>query len=251
MRMNWKPMYRYQTREFLLGALPFFAVIAAVVALSFVGTFLFNGGEISFSGYGAAAAICMLVFGVVIPRQHLRIGAQFGVSRRTVFFAELAAALTASLALAAAGELLLGAARAVSGPRLFFADLYQLFYQNAALKERLTMGQHGMSVLFNTFLVFACFCFGTFFTCLFWRLSKVWTIITAVCIPLAMNGIPLLAYRLGGRVGAVQTAATAFAAWFARSGWNAMAVFAAAAALFAVIGWLLVRRVNIKAPTGK
>ncbi|MCI2056923.1 MAG: hypothetical protein LKJ86_07225 [Oscillibacter sp.] len=247
MKMNLKPVFRYEMRDYLMGSWPFFAVIVAIVIASFAGAFLFNGGEVSFMGYGMAACICLFVFGVVEPRPALRLCAQMGVSRRTAFVGNLISAVADCAILALAGEILFTIAKVFAGSRMAFSDIYQLFYQNEHLMEQLSIGGHVLSILLNTACMLAAYCLGMFFTFLFWRLSKVWCVVAAVAIPLTLNIVPAAVYRCVP----LARAARAFIDLLASSAWNLMGFLVIVAAVFAVISYLLVRKANIKAPTSK
>ena len=248
MKMNFKPVFRQELRNMLLGCAPFFG---AMVVITF-GSLLLAGrvsSEITFSGYGITAAICLFVFGVVQPRPCLRLCAQLGISRRTAFLGNLAATALTALALAVGGEALLAAGRALGGSNVFFADLYQLFYVNASVEAQvaLSFGQHLSSILLNTLLALMCYCGGMFFTYLFWRLNKFWTVVAALAIPVVLNLVPWLIYRNP----AAARVAGAFFGWLKASAWDLLLAFVLGAAALCAVCWLLVRRANIKAPTGR
>lgn len=248
MKMNIRPVFRYQARDMLLGIVPFFAVITALVAGSYI---LVNyvPGDVSFSGFGIASIVCLFVYGVVEPRPCMRLSAQMGVSRRTAFLGNLAAACLTAVCLALGGELLLFVAGSLGGERVYLADLYQLIYisREAGTAASLTLAQHGSSILFNALMMTLAYCGGMFFTYLFWRLNKFWTVAAALAIPLLLNLIPLLISRSPVAV----RAAGAFFHWLIASGWNLMALCLLLSALLCLVCWLLVRRANIKAPSGK
>ena len=89
MSMNLKPAIRYQLREYLISCLVFWAINALLIGIGFLVLSLNLGsGDRSgytYNGYGFACAIFFLVFGLILPRQAIRLCVQMGVSRRTTF----------------------------------------------------------------------------------------------------------------------------------------------------------------------
>lgn len=251
MHMNLKPAFRYQFRDYFKGTGVFFLVMVVIVAASII-LAMYSHGNISISGFSMATAICLFILGIVTPRSNLRLCAQFGVSRRTAFTSLFLAVLADIVILSLAGELLLyvgqSAGKGISN--LSFADLYQLLYLGAQPMS-LSLSQHVMSVLLNTSLILLLFVFGMFFTFLFWRLNKIWTIIVAVAIPLLCNLIPALLVKLASSVPAIGRLFRALQHIFASSVWNLMALFLLLSVILAGIDWLLIRRANIREPASK
>jgi len=249
--MNFSPAFRYQFKEYLKSSSVFYAVNVCIVVVSFLVCFLTDSGSMSYSGYGIACAICLFVFGIVVPRQYLRLCLQLGVSRRTAFLSGLAAALANSALLAAAGELLFGIAgwASLTNEHLYFADLYQIAYLDPGHLLTLTAGQHLISLLFNLFLMFCWFSIGLFLTFLFWRLNKAWTIVVAILIPVLLGVLPTWSVHLSLAFSAFARAMAALGGWLSASPWNVMLLCILISAFFCSVGWLLVRRVNIRAPS--
>lgn len=247
MKTNLKPAYIYQLKDFINSSLVLCAVMLLIIAASVIGAFNFDS-DIAFSGFGASAAIFMFVFGIVAPRQSLRLCIQFGVSRRTSFIGEIMSALTISFILAVFGELLISVASLFNSENLFFADFYQMFYLNDKMDLSMTFGHHMTSIIFSMAIFIFTFCFGMFFTYIFWRLNKIWTIVVALSIPLLLNVIPILGYRLYKVSAPTAKIGVAFADFVSSSPWNAMLIFVIVAVIMTAINWMLVRRANIKAP---
>jgi hypothetical protein len=243
MNMNIRPTFRFQFGAFLKGAIVMFLIMAAILTAFMSLTVGIDSQTVvmSFSGYGFATMIFMFVMGIVNIRSDLRISLQFGVSRRTSFICEVLAALSTSVLLAVAGEVMNGIAQAISADRssIFVADLYQLIYVGTNTPG-LSVGQHIMSILFNTGYSLSVCLVGMFFSLLFWRLSKFWTIVAALCIPVVINGGPILLYMMGFDL-------IAFGRWIAASPINAMVCFVIGGILTGIIDWLLLRKANILA----
>lgn len=248
MTMNFWPAFRYHFKEHLKSSGIFYGINVCIVIASFFVCF-FTGGSMSYSGYGVACAIFLLVVGIVVPRQDLRLCIQLGVSRRTAFLSGLASVLVNSTLLAAAGELLLGIASRASlaNVHLSFADLYQISYLESLLT--LNAGQHLIGLLLNLFLMFCLFSIGLLLTFLFWRLNKAWTIVVAVLIPVLVCVIPAFSVRLSLTFPAFNRFLSTLGSWLSASPWHSMLLCILISALFCAVGWLLVRRVNIRAPS--
>jgi len=243
MNMNIKPTFKFQFMVFLKGAVVMFLIMAAILTafMSFAVKADARTVIMSFSGYGFATMIFMFVMGIVNIRSDLRLSLQFGVSRRTSFICEVLAALSISLLLAAAGEVINGIAQAISADKsnIFVTDLYQLIYIGTNT-PRLSVGQHIMSILLNTGFSLSVCLTGMFFSLLFWRLNKFWTIVAALCIPVVINGGPIILYRLGFDL-------VGFGRWLAASPANFMLCFAGAGLIAGAVDWMLLRRANILA----
>lgn len=245
--MNFRPAFAYFFRDYLMGVIPFFGVMTALIILTeVIGSITGNAGSLRFSGFGFASYICLFVLGVVTPRPNLRLCAQFGVSRRTAFLSQLAAVALAALALCAGGELLVWAAQVLSGPQVLFADIYQMMI---GLEDSagLTLSGHLASMGFNLCMMLFFFAFGMLFTTVYWRLNKFWMIVVSISIPVLCNVIPLTLYW-ADRFTVVRQAMVQIGWFLAASPWNIALVSMVMGALFTVISYLLVRRANIREP---
>lgn len=242
MKMNLGPAYRYQFKSLLKGSAVFYLIMAVIITAFLAVTVNFGGSSsTNFGGYGISVAIYMFVIGIVYIRSDLRLCLQFGVSRRTAFLSEMLSLLSISALLAIAGELVTALIQAVASgnPNIFVFDFYQLIYLGTD-RVLTTFGQHIMSALTNTSLFFCACTVGIFFSLLFWRLNKLWTIVVAILIPFAINGVPYLLIKLGVDF-------KPFFAWIASSPFCFILTCLVIAAAAAVIDWLLLRRANIKA----
>lgn len=197
MSMNLKPAIRYQLREYLVSCLVFWAINALLIGIGFLVLSLNLGsGDRSgytYNGYGFACAIFFLVFGLILPRQAIRLCVQMGVSRRTTFLSLFLSALLPAVCLSLAGELLLSLAQFAADHTQFqleFSDLFSMIYLKQGLP--LTFLQHTASILFSAACMLACYSLGLFFTFLFWRLNKVGCIVAALAIPASLIGFPPL-----------------------------------------------------------
>ncbi len=237
MKMNISPAFKYQFSNFLKNAFVIYLIIIVIIA-AFIS--ISGNSKVSFTGYSLTATIFLFVMGIVNIRSDLRLCLQYGVSRRTSFISELLAVLSASAILAIAGELLTGTAQTLwaDNSNLFVADIYQLIYVGAEAAT-LTFGQHVLSALVNTSLLFCACLFGMFFSLMFWRLNKVWTIIVAVSIPLLINIVPIILHRMGVNLNPLIN-------WIDSAPFNFIMFFLLTAALFGIIDWLLLRKANIR-----
>ncbi len=247
MTMHLKPILRYQLRDYLTSGAVLFLVNVLLVAGVFIGLISFGPSdtEISLSSYGFTCAIFLFVFGIVVPRQSMRIGVQLGVCRRTTFLGSLLSTAIAALALAAAGELLLTLLQVMTAslPNLYVGDLYAMLYQDMAA---LTPGQHLISLLFSACLMLCCWTAGCFFTFLFWRLNKIGCVIAGISIPVVLNGVPFLLYYYSRPLAPLVSFLNLLATRAAASPWFAMGLFLVVGGIIALICWLLIRNANIR-----
>ena len=246
--MTMRPTLKQQIKDYRGAGGIFFLVNFILVVLAFVGllTFGINGADISYTGYGFSGAIFMLIMGIVLPRQSMRLGVQMGVSRQTTFLGLLISTLVCALALAAAGEMLITGAQVLTPAEsnLYFSDFYCLFYADG--NTSLTLVQHLTSILFNTCLMLSMFGLGLFFTFLFWRLGKLGSVIAAISIPVVLFGLPGLVVYFDKLFAPLLTAIGKLMAACAINEWIAMASFLVVTAVSLVIGWLLICRTNIR-----
>lgn len=242
MKMNIKPAFRYQFDVFFKGFLVIFLILAAAIAGLIVISLHTSIGttNVTFSGYGITASIFLFVMGIVNIRSDLRLCLQYGVSRRTSFASEILAVLSISIILSVAGELLTCIVQALSTnvTRFFIADIYQLIFVGPNAIS-MTFSQHLLSILLNTCLTFFSCLFGMFFSLMFWRLNKLWSIVVAVLIPISINVVPLLLSKLGLNL-------APFIGWATASPFHYDLIFLFLAVLLGIFDWLLLRRANIK-----
>ena len=240
-----KALIRYRYTDMMKGVAAFWGIMVLIVAV--VACIETGEERISFSAYGFSAVIMLFVLGVCAIREDVRLATQCGVGRRSAFWGNLTTMLAVAVSMAAAGEVFVGAAQAVLGGRqnVFLLDLYQLLYVGTD-RPGLTMGQHAMSMIFVLMLGLCAAVWGSFFSLLFWRLNKFWTVVVAVAIPVLANGIPYLAVYLAGEE-AVAEAGLRAVEFLMRSPWNFIAALAALSAAGIGVNWLLLRRAAIKA----
>ncbi|QNL44694.1 hypothetical protein H8790_01160 [Oscillibacter hominis] len=240
-----KALIRYRYTDMMKGVVAFWGVMLLIVAV--IACIETGEERISFSAYGFSTVIMLFVLGICAIREDVRLAAQCGVGRRSAFLGNLITLLTVAGTMAAAGEVFVGTAQVVLGgrPNIFLFDLYQMLYVGAD-QPVLTMGQHAMSMIFVLMLGLCAAVWGSFFSLLFWRLNKFWTVVVAVAIPVLANGVPYLAIYLAGEE-AVAEAGLRAVGFLMQSPWNFIAVLAALSAAGIVVNWLLLRRAAVKA----
>lgn len=253
MTTNLKPMVYYQLRDHRSGALVFLAVHVGLILLCFVSLLpAYNTNfNMSYTGYDVVCAIYMLVCGIVAPRPYMRLGVQMGTSRRTSFLGMLISTAVISLAVSVVLHLLFIVSQLIAAPlgNLTFSSIFSLVYLEAAIPSTLT--GHLSSVLFAAALMVMSFFLGLFFTFLFWRLGKVGKTVAAFSIAAVLLGLPGVLYQFHVVLAPVTRLIEKIAIACVNSAWAAMAVFLVAAAIFCIIGWLLVRRANIRGAASK
>ena len=241
MKMNLKPAYRYQFGGLLKSGAVFYLIMTVATAGYLIAASrLGRNSTTNFTAYGLSFTIFMFVVGIVSIRNDIRLCLQLGVSRRTTFIGDILAAISVALILGIAGELLMGFAQYIARgiPNCSVSDLYQLIYLGPETTP--TLVQHLLGALFNAGLFMAASLFGIFFSLMFWRLNKIWTVIVAIAIPFVLNGGPILLVRLGVDV-------SPYFKWAISSPYNFILSCLIVSALLAMIDWLLLRKANVKA----
>lgn len=241
MRLN--PAIRCQVRDYAIAHSVFLGVHLILLLVFAILASTLRETEFFYSGYATSCFGYLFVFGIIMPRQVVRLCAQFGVSRRTAFLSLFPAAALSILFLAAAGEVFRGLGCWVSSlttTSMVVTDLYAQLYLDGL--TRFSLGQYGLSILFHVVWMLCLFAAGLFLTFLFWRLRKTGCIIAALSLAAVLLGLPSLAAftpRLFAPVAALLARAAA-------SPWWAMALALALTVLFSLVGWLLIRRTNIR-----
>lgn len=193
---------------------------------------------------GMSSAIFLFVAGVAGLRADLRLCVQFGVSRRTAYWAENAVVALTAAGIAVLNEALTAAAFGVSaqlGRPVRMMDLYEMLYvcDNTLLKTPLGFAGHFQSALFTFCLLVALFVFGSFFTLGFWNLHGIGLVVGGLAIPVVLNAaIWLLVWSGLG---------TPLATWLLAAPTNCMLFCLLSTALFAALDRLLLEQAYIKA----
>ncbi len=242
--MNIRTTFQYKLKESMKSALTFFGVLALILLfmITWIGVLQSdNSGSSSFfSGYTIGAAIMMLVIGICSIREDLRLFIQNGVGRKTTYSTEILSAIAISFMLAIGGQIFLGLGHVVASnfPEVYVSDLYPLIYADGT--NALTLLQHIESTFLSVALFMMMFLCGEFFSLLFYILSKKWTIVVSIALPLLLfGGVPTVALRFPEQ-------AVLFGHFAAQSSWNLSFVFLVVAVIAAGIDWMIVRKVHIK-----
>ncbi|MEA4889968.1 MAG: hypothetical protein VB070_10950 [Clostridiaceae bacterium] len=241
--MNIKPAFRYQMKSYLKGGITIYLILMAIIAALLIGLINVRSSTattVSFSGISITTAIFLFVTGIVNIRSDLRLCLQYGVSRRTSYISELLVIGSISAVLAAAGELLSGVIQLITAhdQQFLMSDLYQLIFLGSE-KTTLNFSQHILSALINVGLMSAACLFGMFFSLMFWRLNKFWTVVAALSIPVLLNVVPILISVSGLDL-------KPFLKWVVSSPFCLILSFILMAAFFGIINWLMLRKANIR-----
>ena len=241
MRLN--PAIRCQVRDYAIAHSVFLGVHLILLLVFAILASTLRETEFFYSGYATSCFGYLFVFGIIMPRQVVRLCAQFGVSRRTAFLSLFPAAALSILFLSVAGEVFRGLGCLVtdfSATPMVVTDLYAQLYLDGL--TRFSLGQHSLSVLFHVVWMLCLFAAGLFLTFLFWRLRKTGCIIAALSLAAVLLGIPSLAAFTPTLFAPVAS----LLARAATSPWWAIALALALTVLFSLVGWLLIRRTNIR-----
>ncbi|MCH4239234.1 MAG: hypothetical protein LKF71_03085 [Oscillospiraceae bacterium] len=228
--------FRYE----FLNCLKIFGIVILIVAALNIFSIIFfsTHKEVgNFNGYGFMSFVFMFVLGILATRNYIRLGSQFGFSRRTAFFSSILCYLLVSTVVAVSGillQLLMGNANS----SINYADLYQSVYRDSLQTMQLSAAQNLTSGLLNLLLAFSCSIYGVFFAILFWIISRKFLAIAIAAVVLLINlsGSLLVRYQVG----------VILLHWITASPVNLMLLFLIPAAVCGVISWFLLRHVAIK-----
>lgn len=242
MKMNLRPCIRYQFTNYLKGIGVIFLVLIMIPSILLIIFQCIDPDDtFKFTGFIIIPTIFMFVTGIVAIRSDLRFSLQYGTSRRTAFFSEILSILSACILLAGGVEIIkfLFQLFIDDSENYVMSDLYQMIYLGMDTAE-ISFKQHLISILYNISLVFSAAFFGMFFSLVFWRLSKTWTVIVAISIPFVFVLVIL------GSLG-IYIDLEPFINWLNSSPFRFMLTCLAFSILFEIFNWLLLRRANIMA----
>ncbi len=238
---------RYGIRNYFRAAGILLLVMLLIPLALWVVMAVAGGSGSNFNGYSLSVGVFGLVLGMVGIRENLRMLNQNGVSRRTAFLAEIVVQAAIAVLVSLGTTAILAAYRAVPGlmARVAVSDVYQMLYEGAA------MGPAGYlrTAVFSAAMAFCLAGVGQFWSVLYWRLSKFWTVTVSIAIPLVLIFGPAALLTAVGDSAAGESivrAAAALGRFFIGSVWNAVLVFLAVAAVSFFLSWLLLRRAVIR-----
>ena len=238
---------RYGIHNYLRAAGILLLVMLLIPLALWVMLAMLGGSGSNFNGYSRSVGVFGFVLGLVGIRENLRMLNQNGVSRRTAFLAEIVSQAVVAVLVALGTTAVLAVYRALPGlmARVEVSDVYQLLYEGA------DMGPAGYlrTAVFSAAMAFSLAGVGQFWSVLYWRLSKFWTVIVSIAIPLVLIFGPAAVLTAVGDTPAGEAIVRVLAAlgrFFIGSVWNAALVFLAVAAVSFALSWLLVRRAVIR-----
>lgn len=250
MNTRFAPAVRFGCKMYLKGAALFVAIMLLLnVFFAVISAGVGGESTVIFSGWAMISVFFLFVVSIAGFRENQRVFVQNGVSRSTGFWAELTALAITAAALSLFGEVFIGTLQTLTqgSGQLFAADLYQMMYQGFDGVRTLTLGQHVVSGLLNFCLLLFAALFGQWYSALFWRLNKFWTVVVAISIVVGFNAGSWGLHRLYENVLAVTKAGETLVAFVASSPWNAMLLLLLIAAFFGGFNWLLFRNTYLKA----
>jgi hypothetical protein len=236
-----KALFRYRMLDDLKSLVVMIAVlILAPILLSLM---LTSSSSLTMNGTGSfTGSIWALVIGIVVLRGDLRLGNQFGLSRRSAFWGSVLSCTAAFAATSAVLTLLTAVLQMVypgRGGKIEVMDLYQIVYGNSTVSVMPAWDYVRMTCML--FALFLCFgFFGMLCTMAFWRPDKMGKWILGVGMGLFLGiGLPNLIDQLSPWLRyPAHTLAT--------NVWALIAFLLVWAAVFLLGAWMLARRATIK-----
>lgn len=245
--LNIRPTFYYKFSDTIKGVGVFYAVMIMVMfgLMSLVSYTASNGSKASgsFSAYVFAATLTLFIIGISTIREDMRLMLQNGIGRRTIFVTELLVALSVSLLLALAGELLIAFGQAVTANRsnFFITDLYQILYAKGS-SVNMSLGEHFESIAL-AFGIYTCANLtGMFISLLFYRLNKIMTLAVAIGVPLLfIFGLPMMLAR-----GPVRRFLGMVFEFALSSPWAMLLCFLLVSIFTGIFIWLFMKRAPLK-----
>jgi len=249
--MNVRPAFTYKFREIIKGIAVFYgimvAILTGVIYLAYINLSNNNTTTSNFSAFMVAAANTLFVIGIVTIREDIRLMMQNGIGRRTIFITELLLTLSISLILAVAGELLIAIGQAITAnwQGIFITDIYQLIYTYES-NYKMSFLQHLESIAF-AFSIYVCATLaGMLISLIFYRLSKIGTIIVAVGSPLFLFIILPITLKRSGAGYLLRSVLMAVFQFIHSSPWAFIFCSLLATIFISIFSWLLMRRAPVK-----
>lgn len=244
--LNLAPVLKYRFQDTLKAMSIFVGIMILILFATYIliAVAVNNGSNSSgsFSAFGIAATITLFVTGIATVRDDFRLMIQNGISRRTVFTAELLVTMIISLLLAIAGEIIITIGQLIISkqPYFFISDIYQLLFTDFELATKMSMTDHIKSIILLFFLFTCTNIIGMFISMLFYRLNKVWTLIVAIGTPIFIFVIlPIVLSWKNINI-------LPFFNFITKTPWHLCSFFIITAAAFAAIIWLISKRAPIK-----
>lgn len=233
---------QYKYKSTVKSAFIFFSILTLLLLFMVIWFRSLKGDNSTmyFSGYGFAATIMMFVVGICSIREDLRLYIQNGIARKTTFVVEILMALFSAALISAGGEIfmLMGNAVSRSVERFFVNDFYQFIYADKAFS--LSFVQHMESMGVAASFMLTAFAGGMFFSLMFYRLNKAWSIVAAISIPFLLLGLlPNVLYKYYEQT-------SAMIAFIAASPWNLVLVLSGISCITLVVDWLLIKNIHIR-----
>lgn len=131
----------------------------------------------------------------------------------------------------------------------FITDLYQEIYCGWTQRQ-LSFVQHIESAFFSVSMLLCGNMADMFISSMFYRLSKVWTVIAAIGAPVLLFTVLPIIVSIPVVAQALAPIAASVGEWLLIGPWNAVLCLLLAAVIGAGLCWLLIRRAPIKAIKG-
>lgn len=256
--MNIKASYRYQISDHVKPVILYYFILICVYAVLFltitVKDYQANSAyaDGNFNGIELATAIFLFIIGMCSFKESFGMMMQNGISRRTIFISRTLTILSVASVLAFIDQILsliFGTISKLSNVSVLnYKSIFEMLYvKNAA--DIGIFQKSILSYLFAFLLYLSIVATGYVISLMFYRMNKAGKIIVGVGAPNLLFGIlPLLDTVLtGGRIYAVLGKFLYFSLGITdHQPINALITFSLAFLLFSGIGWLLIRRAQVR-----
>lgn len=241
--MKTKLMFRWKWQNTYRSLIVFYAIMLAFYLLTMALTAFLAEGDNSISTQ-SASGILLLVHGIILFPQSLRVGVVNGVSRRSIFCGCLAYSISIAVLVSVVDLVLAQLLSLAHGLRSI--GMISAFWD----AQRALSPVAGLAMQFIELLLVSLLCIGAgyFISGAYYRMSKALKITVSIGVPvLLFVALPILIAvgppALGEALGKALT-------WCVATPGRVMGIIAGLAALCFAFVWLLMRKAALRAANG-
>lgn len=244
---------KYQLSNHKLSVIIFYLAIFLFMVFFSINVSTFGGEITMMGGLEVATAIFLFILGLNSFRENFRMMVQNGISRRTMFKGFIITSIILSAGMSIINQVWLLAGKALAAPidNLVFVGAFEQAYGQRYAENAGGFQMAFEGTLLLMFTSMAVMMFGYFITTMYYRLNKVGKVAVSVAIPVFLFVIfPYLDASLtSGALAQTISRIYLFSLGFHDGNYNpyyAMVTALINFAIFAFLGWLLVRRAVVK-----
>lgn len=239
--MKWKQMLHYEIAAVWRPVAAFYGIMIAIFILGSILRAMLSQTALNFGDPDVMSSVFVFVIGFCLYKEPFFMGLANGISRRTSFLCFLILSVSLSLVVAICNSVLLPIFSHVVSFQI--TDIIYGELEMGAWMEQIV--RLVISIVMSVMFMQIGYTIGG----VYYRMGKVLKGIVSACVPIFF--VLLLPIIFTALPEHIQQAIGRFFAgigtFIASTPWNLVLVFSGVSLLFAVLGWLLIRRSPIKA----